>query len=245
MFLITNEYFNELTRILPKMKPNLRISLWLVMMLGLLIVEVRAQSLLRVDPTINMSLPAQGNVPDELPIVVDPASRVWLTGSANIVDFQCVAGIIESIGTISGIDTSRSHSGPHGKVTLEVKIPISKLNCGKPGINRDMKKTLNSDEHPFITYRLDENKSHRTSAQSSTNSFFKIETDGDLIISGFKRAETIKLDGQFIGAWQFRVKGQHSVLMSDYELDPPTPLMGLIKVNDELIVHFDVIFTLK
>ena len=226
------------------MTTNLRISLWLVMMLGLLFVEVRAQSLLSVVPPEYIPLPSQRNILDELPIVVDPASRVWLTGSANIVNFQCVAGIIESTGSISGIDTTRSHSGPHGKVTLEVKIPISKLNCGKPGINRDMKKTLNSEEYPYITYRLGENKPNRDPQQSTKNSF-QIETDGELIISGFKRTETIKLDGQFIGAWQFRVKGQHPVLMSDYELDPPSPLMGLIKVNDELIVHFDVILTLK
>lgn len=226
------------------MTTNLRISLWLVMMLGLLFAEVRAQSLLRLVPSEFIPLPAQNTIPDQLPIVVDPASRVWLTGSANIVDFQCVAGIIESTGFISGLDTSRSHSGPHGEVSLTVKIPISKLNCGKPGINRDMKKTLNSEEYPYITYQLGKNRPTREPQQLSSSSF-NVEASGELTISGFKRTEHIVVEGQFIGAWQFRVKGQHPVLMSDYELDPPSPLMGLIKVNDELIVHFDVILTLK
>jgi hypothetical protein len=33
--------------------------------------------------------------------------------------------------------------------------------------------------------------------------------------------------------------------MSEFGLEPPSPMMGLIKVNDEMIVNFDVILTLK
>lgn len=225
---------------------HFRYCLWLVMVLGLLNAEVRAQSLSgspNVQPNPMMT---QSNLklPAVVPLAIDPASRVWLDGSANIVDFTCVAGIIESNGFLNGFNAQSEGGRPHGEVQLQVSIPIKNLNCGKPPINRDMRRTLNADSHPFIVYTLGDNKLVDPSNRN-LNGSFDIETFGELNISGKTRTEKIIVKGQFIGTWQFRVTGAHTIQMSDYGLEPPSPMMGLIKVNDELTVHFDVILTLK
>lgn len=223
-----------------------RYCLWLVMVLGLLIAEVRAQSLSGSPSSNPGTALTQTNLrlPAVVPLAIDPASRVWLDGSANIVDFTCVAGIIDSRGSLNGFNAQAEGGRPHGEVQLQVSIPIKNLNCGKPPINRDMRRTLNSDEHPFIVYTLGENKLVDPNNRD-LNGSFDIETFGELKISGKSRTEKIIVKGQFIGTWQFRVTGAHTIQMSDYGLEPPSPMMGLIKVNDELTVHFDVILTLK
>jgi len=218
-------------------------SVWFVLMLGLLFAEVRAQSI-TMNPFAGMApLPHGMQLNSSMPIEVDPSSKVWLEGSASIVNFECVAGTIQSDGTIHGLDTTAARGG-HGHVVLEVRIPVQQLNCGKSGINRDMKNTLNADEHPYIVYQLNTNRllsSHR----DGDSAIMEIETMGDLTISGVERVEQIDITGQFIGDWKFRVKGVHTIEMSDYNLTPPSPMMGLIKVHDQLKVHFDVVLTLK
>jgi hypothetical protein len=226
------------------MKQNYHIhSVWFVLMLGLLISEVRAQSV-PMNPFVGMaSLPHGINLSSTMPIEVDPSSKLWLEGSANVINFECVAGKMESSGFIHGLDTTAVQGG-HGQVELVVSFPIQQLNCGKSAINRDMKNTLNADKHPYIVYKLDTNRLIRSNPNGEFP-LMEIETMGGLTISGLERIEQINITGQFIGDWKFRVKGVHSIQMSDYNLTPPSPMMGLIKVHDELKVHFDVVLTLK
>lgn len=227
------------------MKMNILYRLLLVMVLGLPAMGVRAQSqMASLVPDAIMQEVQDLTKNGPLPIKVDPASRVWLQGSANIVDFECNAGLIDSEGTITGLDTTTEHRGAHGPVVLEVRIPIQQMNCGKSGINRDMRRTLNADSHPYIVYRLGANRLIGTK-NSGNKMVFEIETFGELEISGVEKTRKIIVEGEFIGDWKFRVKGMHPVQMSEYSLDPPSPLMGLIRVNDELQVHFDVILTLR
>jgi hypothetical protein len=218
-------------------------SVWFVLMLGLLCSEVRAQSV-TMNPFAGMtSLPNGMQLNSSMPIEVAPSSKVWLEGSANIINFECAAGKIESKGVIHGLDTTAAIGG-HGQVVLEVSIPVQQLNCGKSGINRDMKNTLNADKHPYIVYKLDANRLI-SARPDGEHPIMEIETMGGLTISGLEREELITITGQFIGDWRFRVRGVHTIQMSEYNLTPPSPMMGLIKVHDELKVHFDVILTLK
>jgi polyisoprenoid-binding protein YceI len=237
--------FNQAQKLFIQMNRFAFSGLWLVIVLGLLSMEVRAQSF--NGPANNRTVKTASEIPDRLPITIDPASRVWLDGSANVVDFRCAAGIIESSGYLLDFDMQVMQSGsgrPHGDIELLVKIPVQQLNCGKAPINRDMRKTLNAEEYPFIEYKL-----RSSQLMCCTDDFLpqtmEIETLGDLTLAGNTRQERIIVSGQFIGTYQFRITGSHVVKMSDFGLEPPSPMMGLIKVHDEMIVNFDAIITLK
>lgn len=107
-----------------------------------------------------------------------------------------------------------------------------------------MKSTLNARSHPYITYKLSRNELQRSSTENELF-VFEISTWGNLEISGHQREEKIEVTGVFLGPWQFRVRGSHEINMSDFGLTPPSPMMGLIKVNDTLTVNFDVTFCLR
>ncbi len=220
-------------------------ALWLAIVLGLLSVEVQAQSFSVISNS--QSAKTTTDIIERVPISITPTSRVWLDGSANIIDFSCAAGMIESSGFLLDMNLQVLRSGqgrPHGDIELHVKIPVNELNCGKAPINRDMRKTLNADEYPVIEYKL-----LSSQLMCCTDDFLpqtmEIETVGNLTLSGKTRQERIIISGQFIGTYLFRITGSHLVRMSEFGLEPPSPMMGLIKVNDEMIVNFDVILTLK
>jgi hypothetical protein len=220
-------------------------GLWLVIVLGLLPSEVRAQSF-SGKPASNTTI-TERKFPAKVPITIDPVSRVWLDGSANVVDFKCVAGIIESTGFLHDMNMQLLQSGagrPHGEVELQVRIPVNQLNCGKAPINRDMRKTLNADQFPVITYSLGDSRL-MCCTDDTLPQTMEIETFGELTLSGVTRKERIIVSGQFIGTYQLRITGSHVINMSDFGLEPPSPMMGLIKVNDKMIVNFDVIITVK
>lgn len=181
---------------------------------------------------------------DPMPFVLTTDSKVWLEGSANVINFECRATEITTFGSLAGLDTLSQVPAPHGDINLEVRIPVRELDCGRSGINRDMRNTLNVSQHPFITYKLDRNSLIGLTTEDELF-VFDIDTWGNLQISGNDREEQIHVIGKFLGPWQFQIKGSHDIKMSEFGLVPPSPMMGLIKVDDTMTVHFDVTFCLR
>jgi len=48
------------------------------------------------------------------------------------------------------------------------------------------------------------------------------------------------LDGNFLDDGRIRVTGKKEIKMTDYDVEPPTGLFGLVRAEDELTVHFDL-----
>jgi len=173
-----------------------------------------------------------------------PGSRIWLNGSSNVVDFTCEVGEMQVFGEMAALVAGAPSSvaggtPPHGAISLRLRIPVDKLDCGQRGINKDMMTTLNSTRYPYIEYTLGPNRLIQ-SHDLEDRFFMDIETTGNLTISGQTRNERIEVEGEFLGPWRFRVRGCHGVEMPDYGLTPPSPMFGLIKVDNRLVVNFDV-----
>lgn len=181
---------------------------------------------------------------EPMPFVITQDSRLWLEGSANVVDFECHATSMVARGGLEGLDTLSAVPAPHGDLILEVRVPVGDLNCGRNGINRDMRNTLNASRFPYIVYTYSQNELLGLTTENDMF-VFDINTWGSLQISGKDRSEEIRIKGEFLGPWRFRIRGSHEVRMSDFGLTPPSPMMGLIKVDDTLVVHFDVTLCLR
>jgi hypothetical protein len=179
-----------------------------------------------------------------MPFVITTGSSIWLEGSASVVNFECRVRELRTVGGLVGMDTLAAVPRPHGNIHLEVHIPIDKMDCGRSGINRDMKNTLDAARFPYIIYHLERNIM-RGYFQDNEHHVFDINTWGKLQISGQERMEEIPIKGTFLGPWRFRIEGAHRVNMRDFGIEPPTPMMGLIKVDEMLTVHFDVTLCLR
>jgi hypothetical protein len=183
------------------------------------------------------------------PLKLAPGSRIWLNGSSNVIDFTCEVGEMHLVGemaALSAVATPGVHGAnpPHGAVSLRLRIPVDKLDCGQRGINKDMMNTLNATRFPYIEYTLGPNRLIQ-SHDLEDRFFMDIETTGSLTISGHSRTERIEVEGEFLGPWRFRIRGCHGVEMPDYGLTPPSPMFGMIKVDSHLVVNFDVTLMLE
>lgn len=167
----------------------------------------------------------------DLPILLEPDSRVWLQGSAGPVGFSCTAEQMKVSGSVHLAKVG------HDNVLLNVVIPVQEIDCGLDGINRDMQDALKSKRHPSVTYSLD---SYRLVGEQGLG--YWVETKGRLTVAGVTKVVTIRLFGHPDQRRGMRITGLHELDMTDYDITPPSPMMGLIKVNKHLDIHFDVYF---
>lgn len=165
---------------------------------------------------------------------------LWLEGSASVVDYRCYAERLAGNGNIENTTQPTENLKGEDNVKVRVTIPVQALECGKSKMNRDLYNALKAEQHPRISYELLNAELMEQSTHPDSTGWMKISAKGLLTIAGVTDTTNLIVHGQLIGSDQFRVQGVKPINMRDFNIDPPTALMGLIKVNEKLSVHFDV-----
>lgn len=97
-------------------------------------------------------------------------------------------------------------------------------------------KTLKSDKFPIISYEYVNTVS---SEQKGNETILKI--NGKLTIAGVTKPTDLVIRIVPISATEYEIKGSEKLLMSTFGIQPPSFLAGTLKVDDEIVVSFDVI----
>ena len=180
-------------------------------------------------------------------IEIEPGGQLWIEGKASIVNYTCEAERLSGNGNIKNTENPQENVKGHGAVSVSVEVPVHSLECGKRGMNKDMYEALKAEQFKNITYQLlTANLADSLSTISDEEGeWMNIKTIGILEIAGVKDTTEVYVKGRILEEEQFRVKGKKEISMKEFNINPPTALLGLIKANERLTVHFDVTVRLK
>jgi hypothetical protein len=159
--------------------------------------------------------------------------KIIISGSTNIGSWDCRQADAE--GTIR---MNVSESG-HIINSLEITIPVASFSdCNPPagpssGQERAVHKYLKAEEHPYATFTL-----HRTEPRTiSSAAIFH----GELTIAGvtkpIRAAVRVSEDNG-----NFTITGIQELKMTEFEIKPPTGLLGTIRSRDDVKVDYEIAF---
>lgn len=171
-------------------------------------------------------------------ITPDPDSRIWIEGRSNVNSFSCRAQNYEGEAVIINQVSDTSQVDPNEQVRLELKIPVRSFECGRNRMNRDLYNALRSDEYLYITFDF-KDAQNLTNGENNNNNY-KLRISGTLTVAGYSREITFDADGYILDNSRLRAVGKKTILMTDYNVEPPTGLLGLVRAENELTVHFDL-----
>lgn len=188
-----------------------------------------------------------GGVPEAggqgVPVQVHPDSRFWIQGEATTHGFTCVVERVEGEATLpptrEPVSAAKGRSSQDEQQTEAlVRVPVKAFDCGNSRMTRDLKETLQMEEHPTIRLEL----VHATVGEPVPGraEWHRIEVLGTLTIAGKKRLRRIQLTGRAIDDKRFRIRGCHAIRMTYFGIDPPTKALGLIEVKNRVEVQFDL-----
>ena len=170
--------------------------------------------------------------------IVLPASQLIIHGKTNVNKFQC------AIARYSGTDTLvLQEGGVKGKpifIKGYVGLQASSFDCGMSAMTKDFTKTIKAKQHPQIG--IDFKSFERLPNYGNTVDKFK----GTLAISiagishPFDMECTVEPNSNGI----VNLKGGRKFQFSDFDLFAPTKMLGAIKVDDTLEVHFHLVLQL-
>jgi polyisoprenoid-binding protein YceI len=166
---------------------------------------------------------------------IRPQSRIWFTGASNIRHFTCEARQLSGSLELRGITTARTVlSGENVSVKPSVSVSVDRLDCGIGVMNRHLREALQSAGHPTIDFRL---TTYEIDLKAETPA---ARIAGLVTIAGVQRpvAATATIRADTLGA--IYLHGTYTIRPTDFGVAPPRRFGGLLRVRDQVTVHFDV-----
>lgn len=169
-------------------------------------------------------------------------SKVFVLGSTNINEFTCFSE--ENYSKRSAdfyFDPSKTSITFRDAV---LKISTHSLNCGNVAMNSNLCRALDADHFPFIIVDLQEAHSKDgkpLNLEHATEMIAKVQ----ITLAGHARTNTIHFSGVQTPSGGYHFTGDQKLSLSDYHIEPPTALFGLVKVHDIITVRFDLYTSIR
>ena len=130
-----------------------------------------------------------------------------------------------------------SHDGISNIRSLHFSLPVHNLKGDGDGMDNDAYKALKADKFPTIDFQL-----HSATIQGIGNGSYGIAATGNLSVAGVTREVVLNMTGTVEADGTIQFHGSEVVKMSDYNVERPSLLMGLIKAGDAMMLTYQLVF---
>jgi polyisoprenoid-binding protein YceI len=160
-------------------------------------------------------------------------NKMSVVGSSTLHEWESEVTQVESKGSFT-LENNKLTSIKD--VTVKIVVTSIKSTKGKTMDNKTYE-AFNSDKNPNITYKL-------TSAKiTGSGPECTVAANGSLTMAGTTKPIDMTAKGKVLANGDVQITGTHKLNMKDFNMVPPTAMMGTIKVGEEVEVKFDIIFT--
>jgi len=169
------------------------------------------------------------------PLDLQPESRLWVAGTSTVRSFQCQAGAFDAKVEASAAEAVAAVlAGEKAVSTVEVTVPVERLDCRNSTMNEHMRKALKAKDYPTIVFRAEAYDLARS------NDSVAVTMTGKLTLGGVEKPITIKALAKPGPNGTLVVSGTREVRMTEFGVKPPTLMLGTMKVGDKVKVRFDL-----
>lgn len=157
-----------------------------------------------------------------------------IKGSSNVHDWESVVEDVQGSGTFT--------YGEDGLIEIQecnVTIPVKSIKSSKGSImDKNTWNALEESTYPTISFALTDFVN-----QSGANSSFKALATGKLTIAGVTKYISMTVSGNELANGSVEIHGSKDLKMTQFDVTPPTALLGTMKTADEITIEFNI--TLK
>ena len=191
------------------------------------------------------AFPALGQAPATAPAAVKlgPGSVLWIEGTSTVHDWESrtTQPTVKLARDAAAADPSDAAAldawlRAGGLKGLDLVVPLATMHSQKGStLDKNLLKALKAEQNPEITFHLTQAKVGEPSGDS-----ISVSADGVLRVAGRERPITVA--GHLVrspsGVW---LNGSHGLRMSEYDVKPPTMMLGTLRVHDSVSVYFKLL----
>lgn len=164
-------------------------------------------------------------VNEKTKVIITEKSEITIKGKSNVNHFQC-----EYNQNLIHSEIVVSHFTKNNKTILNnavIEIKSEGFDCAHKMISRDLKAVLKSHEYPNITVVINE------VIETKSNLSAKVSVS----IAGVEKKFLFPIT---FNTKENNVKGELKINISDFKLKAPKKVLGLIKLDEEVNINFNL-----
>ena len=119
---------------------------------------------------------------------------------------------------------------------MSFSVASKALKSGKDGMDKNAYKALKSDKSPNISATL---KSADVIMKDGKN--YTIKAIINLTIAGKTVETALEAQAKKINDTSFSIKGEKKISMKDYDMQPPSFMLGAVKTGNDVVLNFDLV----
>jgi polyisoprenoid-binding protein YceI len=117
-----------------------------------------------------------------------------------------------------------------------VKIPVQSIKSPKGKImDNKTYEAFNYEKYPAIVFTL--------ASKKINTSNLTAELKGSLTMAGTTKQIDLLVTYKVLPGGDLQINGSKKIKMTEYKMEPPTAMMGAIKVGDEVVIKFDIVLS--
>lgn len=171
-------------------------------------------------------------------LTISLSAQIPYTLKANKITVAGTSTLHDWVSDVTKVDWNGSFSIEGNSITevsnVKVVIPVKAIVSTK-GKMMDNKtwEAFDYEKNPNITYQL----------TKATIKGDEIQASGTLTMAGASKAIQFVVKTKHLANGDIQLSGSYTLNMKDYKMEPPTAMMGTIKVGEEITVGFDLTLT--
>jgi polyisoprenoid-binding protein YceI len=159
-------------------------------------------------------------------------SKITVAGTSSVHDWEMSATAMNA-----SIQLSITGNSISDIVSVDFSMPTEKLKSDNNIMDKKSWDALKADKHESIRFDLS-----RVSGFTTNGKTFSGTATGNLFIAGKSRPVNIPFTGNIKTGNTVTVTGAKTINMKDYNIAPPTAMLGTLKTGEEVTVNFNMDF---
>ncbi|MEQ8705416.1 MAG: YceI family protein [Phaeodactylibacter sp.] len=163
-------------------------------------------------------------------------SELTLTGASNVKPFSCDC---EQDFEPVYYELSRHCDGHYIFKSTRLRVPVRTLDCGNRIMNKDLYEALKAETYPEIV--IQPRELHLPLSLGPQSGWVDFTADATVSLAGHIQKITLPVRAKYVSESQFRIQSSKTLCMLDFGIAPPTAMGGLIRVEEEIDIHFNLL----
>lgn len=177
-------------------------------------------------------LPGKSSAQNLYKITADKDVNIKVQGTSNVHDWSLTSTKLDSQGDFK-VENGQLLSLTSFYFTIDAKS----LKSEHESMDGRTYKTMKADQYPKVTYKL-------VSATITTiqKGKYLIKAKGDLTIAGVTQSITLDVTALVNADNTITCTGSEALKLTDYKIDPPSFMLGAMKVKNDLTIQFKLLY---
>lgn len=156
----------------------------------------------------------------------DAQADISISGTSTVRNWTCE--VTAPVEVTRGGSAPQAPGFPDGVQSATVRVQVADIVCPEEQMEEHLREAMQAEEYPEIVYRLEEYALTEGGGATLSGTMTILDTTNPIEMEA-----TLEETDQGV-----RVAGETSLDMTDYGVEPPTVMLGMLEVGPEITLDF-------